>query len=330
MFGHSAMMYRHAFYAPDGTGGGNAQGEFTDPGDVGGGEGGQLDDPEGQPGGEDGDDPGQRRTSKQPPELDAAFAEARRAKQRAEQLERELAELQQKHEKIMTPYKKYGLHTEDDIVNTIAAEEQRRMYDNSRIVNEQQAALQQEVSRLQQMGYDEVIIATRVDAMQARFDAINERREREQERERRRQERELEQAQRQEQAQAERVKQYHDHWYSQYKELRKDFPDLLPAKAGNFLEVAQAMPDVVKLMASDNLDFRRAFKDIHEDAYAERRYKKKLERDAANDERSTSSGRGGGDYSGASYGLTAQQQQLAKEGGISYKEYAALLKHVKK
>jgi hypothetical protein len=50
----------------------------------------------------------------------------------------------------------------------------------------------------------------------------------------------------------------------------------------------------------------------------------------SNVDRSTSSGRQKGDASGGTYGLTPRQQELAKDGGMSFKEYAEILKHVKK
>lgn len=45
------------------------------------------------------------------------------------------------------------------------------------------------------------------------------------------------------------------------------------------------------------------------------------------EERSTSSGKGG-NSDGATYGLTANQQTLAKKNGMAYKEYAELLKNI--
>lgn len=50
----------------------------------------------------------------------------------------------------------------------------------------------------------------------------------------------------------------------------------------------------------------------------------------SNIDRSTSSGRDRGDSSGGTYGLTAKQQELAKEGGMTNKEYADFLKHIKR
>lgn len=51
----------------------------------------------------------------------------------------------------------------------------------------------------------------------------------------------------------------------------------------------------------------------------------------SNNDRSTASGKGGGgDHAGGTYGLTDHQQQLAKRNGMSNKEYADMLGHIKK
>lgn len=50
----------------------------------------------------------------------------------------------------------------------------------------------------------------------------------------------------------------------------------------------------------------------------------------ANVDRSTASGKEKGGAEGGTYGLTPRQQQLAKDGGMSFKEYAEILKYVKK
>lgn len=50
----------------------------------------------------------------------------------------------------------------------------------------------------------------------------------------------------------------------------------------------------------------------------------------ANIDRSTASGKGKGDAQGGSYGLTTNQQRLAKDAGMSLKEYSEILSHIKK
>lgn len=50
----------------------------------------------------------------------------------------------------------------------------------------------------------------------------------------------------------------------------------------------------------------------------------------SNVDRSTASGRQKGGAEGGTYGLTPRQQELAKDGGMTNKEYAEILKYVKK
>jgi len=50
----------------------------------------------------------------------------------------------------------------------------------------------------------------------------------------------------------------------------------------------------------------------------------------SNLDRSTSSGRQGGDKTGGTFGLTPNQQALATENDMTYQEYSNYLKHVKK
>lgn len=49
----------------------------------------------------------------------------------------------------------------------------------------------------------------------------------------------------------------------------------------------------------------------------------------SNVNRSTSSGKGGGSLDAGTHGLSDHQQKLAKQNGMTYKEYAELLSHVK-
>lgn len=55
-----------------------------------------------------------------------------------------------------------------------------------------------------------------------------------------------------------------------------------------------------------------------------------IEKMKSNDDRSTFSGKGKSDPSGGTYGLSEHQQRLAKENGMTYKEYSELLTHVRK
>jgi hypothetical protein len=55
-----------------------------------------------------------------------------------------------------------------------------------------------------------------------------------------------------------------------------------------------------------------------------------IKRIQSNIDRSTSSGRQGGDKTGGTYGLTPNQQALAKENDMTFEEYANYLKHIKK
>lgn len=55
-----------------------------------------------------------------------------------------------------------------------------------------------------------------------------------------------------------------------------------------------------------------------------------IEKLKSNIDRSTSSGRSKGVDTGGTYGLTARQQELADEAGISYKKFAANLSLIKK
>ena len=50
----------------------------------------------------------------------------------------------------------------------------------------------------------------------------------------------------------------------------------------------------------------------------------------ANVGRTTASGKGGGEATGGTYGLNAKQQEIAKEAGMNFKEYAEYLSHVRK
>lgn len=56
--------------------------------------------------------------------------------------------------------------------------------------------------------------------------------------------------------------------------------------------------------------------------------KEAIEKIKANSGRSTSSGRGRGEPDGGTYGLTPSQQKLAKDSGMSFKDYAERMKFI--
>jgi hypothetical protein len=271
------------------------------------------DDREGEPGDKDSDDPDQRRTSKQAPEVDAAYAEARRAREAAEKAQREA-----------------DVYKAQLAAKTAAEMQQKEAATNQNEDANFEASLRQEVAHLRAEGLHESVIEARVDALQAKYDNYKIRRELAQEKEQRKREKTQEQMERQREAQQRSNEKVYGHWFDQFKDLRKDYPDLLGKKATTFDEVAQAYPKVIECMIKENLDFKRAFKEIYEDEVAERRYKRKQEKDRDNADRSTSSGKERGDVAGGTHGLTERQQKLAKDGGMTNKEYAGLLKHVKK
>jgi transketolase len=104
-------------------------------------------------------------------------------------------------------------------------------------------------------------------------------------------------------------------WNQQVAEFEENYPDIdLPKLAANkdFLEYLEgANPN---LTISQNYErFLKFFGKANADAVA------KLK---SNIDRSTSSGRAKGDASGGTYGLSVDEQELAVENGMTYKEYA--------
>jgi uncharacterized tellurite resistance protein B-like protein len=110
------------------------------------------------------------------------------------------------------------------------------------------------------------------------------------------------------------------------------------AEVGEFQEKF-ADVDVDKLLKNEDFaEFYEAanpkltFSQVYEkfNKYATEAQKKAIAKIQANVDRSTSSGKGKGDPTGGTFGLTLNQQQLADDNGMTYKEYADSLKHVKK
>lgn len=308
-FGHRAFMMKGCYIDGDPQNG--AGGGIADPEDTG--DSGLSTDSEGQPDGNDSDDPDQKRTSKQPPEVDAAYAEARRAREEAARAKKEAEDLKR-------------------VIAARAAEEARQKELSSEKDEDArfEAQLQQTVAAMREQGLHEGVIEARVEAMLARYEAAKLRKEAAREKESLKREREKERLEKQEEAKRRANEKAFGFWHDQFKELRRDYPDLLPKKAANFEEVVAAYPKIIEHMIKEDLNFKRAFKELYEDEVAERRYKRKKEKENDNADRSTSSGKEKGDPAGGTYGLNDKQQALAKEGGMTNKEYAALLKQIKK
>jgi len=314
MFGHSAWMLRHGCFIDTGDLQ-SGLGDVADSQADGEGEDSLENDPEGEPG-ESSDDPNQKRTSKQPPEVDAAFAEARRARKEAEELRAENA-------KIKGVYVKYGLHTADDIVAAVTLQEQKLASANQDEDAKFASYLASEKQKLKAANWDDLAVETHMTALKADYRAYKAERRLAQSEEVRRVEKEQEKKQQQ-------VDKGFSGWYDQFKDLRKEYPDLLPKKASNFNDVIATYPKVIECMTKENLSFKHAFKEVFEDEIADRRVQRKNQKTQDNDSRSTTSGKDKGSATGGTHGLTDQQQKLAKAGGMTNKEYAALLKHVKK
>lgn len=319
MFGHSAMMFKKGCYIDTGDIVNGAGGGFADPGskpDTG-----NQDEPEGEPAPDDGDvdDPDQRRTSKQPPEVDSAFAEMRRAKEEAERLRQQLAEYQE----LEKEYEEYGLKGAKSITEAVRQEKAKRAAANQNEDANFTSWLNTETRKHREAGYDELQIQTWADAQQAKYDNYKIKRELEQERSLRAKEQD-------ERRQAEAVEQGKKVIMDAYRELRKEYPDLLPASAKSADDlVSQLDPKIVDKMVR-GIPLEDAFHTVNLKKIARRLVEKNDEKDKDNNDRATFSGRGGGDSSGGTYGLTPRQQALAKENGMTNKQYAGLLKNIKK
>ena len=328
MFGHSAMMFQHGCYIdgdPVNGVGGDPADPNGNPNDIGD----QQDDPEGEPDPEGAaDDPDQqKRTSKQDPKVDAAYAEARRAKQETEALRAQLAD----YHELEKEYEEFGLKGPKAIAEAVKAEKRRVSQTNATEEASFSSWVKGEVSRLRAAGYDELAIEAYVDGKEAKYEAYKLKRDSIQEKEQRKRERELEKQEREQEKQGKAIEKTKQMVLDEFKELRKEYPDLLPAGVKNFDDLVEKCDKkVIDKMFNERLTFESAFKLVNLKKIAKREAEKDDEKEKSNAERSTSSGREKGDASGGTYGLTPRQQGLAKEGGMSNKEYASLIKHVKK
>ena len=259
--------------------------------------------PEGEPDGEnpETENPDQsQRTSKQPPEVDAAFAEARRAKEKAEQLERELQQYREKEAEVQA--------------------KQQAEATNQQVVSYFQQRYQQRLNALVADGYDEGIAdqlaRTQTDQEYFRWEQQQEKEKAKQEAERR--------------ANQTAIEQVKATVMNQYKDLKKEYPDLVPEGITSFDElIAKTDPQIIEKMQRGLL-YDEAFRLVNITKIAERDLKKQQAKAKANADRATGSGRNGGDPQGGTFGLTKRQQELAKENGISYKVYAERLAMIKK
>ena len=261
------------------------------------------DEPEGEP---DGDDPEAEnpdqpeRTSKQPPEVDAAFAAARRAQEKAEQLERELQQFREKDAETQA--------------------KQQEQAANQQVISYFQGRFQQRRDAFINDGYDEgladQLARTQTDIEYARWEQQQEKEKAKQEAEQRTQQSAIEQAK--------------STVMNQYKDLKKEYPDLLPDGITNFDElIAKSDPQIIEKMQRGLL-FDEAFQLVNRTKIAERDLKKQQAKAKANADRATGSGRNGGDPQGGSFGLTKHQQDLAKENGIPFKVFAQRMAMIQK
>lgn len=108
-------------------------------------------------------------------------------------------------------------------------------------------------------------------------------------------------------------------WVLQAKLFQDKYPDVnMPKLAEN--------ERFMKFLRSSTLPFVEAYEDyIDLVGGAE---KAAIEKIKANDDRSTSSGRAKGNPEGGTFGLTDNQQALAKKNGMTNKEYAELYKQI--
>jgi hypothetical protein len=120
---------------------------------------------------------------------------------------------------------------------------------------------------------------------------------------------------------AEAKKAADDAWLKQVDDFKVKHPDVDMDKLGK-------NEKFVRFLSRSNP--KLALIDVYEDylELASEAEKSAIEKIKSNDERSTSSGRGKGDADGGTYGLNATQQSIAREGGLSFKEYAERLKPI--
>ena len=324
MFGHSTMMYRHGCYIDTGDTVNGAKGTVADPS----GTSTDIDnDPEGEPDPDNGDadDPDQqKRTSKQDPKVDAAFAEARRAKEESDRLRAQLADYQE----LEKEYAEYNLRGPKAIAEAVRAEKQRMSQANANEAAQFAAWIKGEVTRLRAAGYDELQIEAYVDGKEAKYEAYQLRRETAQEHEQRKREKELEKQARAQEKQEKATEMAVNAVMGEYRDLRKEYPDLLPANCRTFESLMEQIDPKVRDKMMQGLTLEDAFKIVNLRKIAKREAEKSDEKDRDNADRATASGRDKGSADGGTYGLTAGQQTLAKKGGMTNKEYATLLKDI--
>lgn len=283
-----------------------------------------LENPEGEPGEGEGpesaDDPDQQqeRTSKQPPEVDAAFKRMREAEERAQRIEQDRQTEQQRRDaQIAQRFGHMGIHNEQQYWHAVEQTHQRQ---NSDWQFKQQ--LNQMVEQMQNEGYDEGVIAARAEAAQTRYEL--QQFQQRQDAERKRQEQFA--AQQQQQQFIENAKSQVMH---EYKNLAKDYPDLLPAGATTFEDLVPKLEPAVIQKMQMGMTLEDAFKLTHLPQVAEREAKKAAAKAQANAAKAAGSGRGGGEPSGGTYGLTADEIALVRQHNaqfpnakMTYKEFA--------
>lgn len=112
-------------------------------------------------------------------------------------------------------------------------------------------------------------------------------------------------------------------WNKQVSDFQAKYPDVDMDKLGEnekFMKFLKRADKSIPL-----LEVYEDYIDLVGDAE-----KAAIEKIKSNVDRSTSSGKGGGDPEKGTYNLTPQQQKLARDNSMSYKEYAELLGQIKK
>lgn len=111
-------------------------------------------------------------------------------------------------------------------------------------------------------------------------------------------------------------------WSKQVKEFKEEYADIdLDALNGDedFLEFATGKQGTLKTIYERYIKYTSKLKEKTAEEVTVKYKAKELS--------STGTGKGGGKSEASEYGLSERQKQLAKGNGMSYKEYAELLKH---
>ena len=320
MFGHNAMMFRRGCYIDGGPVNG-AGGDVAAPTDI-------VDDsalfedndepeapveeePEAKPdtpkeGETETAEQSKERTSKQPPEVDAAFARARKAEERAAQLERELVAKQ----------------TEE-----ARRQAEKATADNQAALDQEWNSVLQKAEQLKAAGYDEHYVGEFIENNRARIITREElktlRQEREQER------------QRSEQANRQRETDYAvKSFFGEMGELRKQYGDLIPDTAGikddlsGFFEYSKLLPEEMMAKIARGYSPTDAFVAVSYSKITSHEKSKAQKRTVANI--SDRMKRGGGissDSEGASSGVDIPvNNEMAEAFGNDPKEIAKYVK----